>query len=49
MKAAETSPDDAPSEELAQLIRPRTERAIMVFDIALCASIIFVMVRKPFA
>jgi uncharacterized membrane protein SirB2 len=49
MKAAEASPDDAPSEELARLIEPRTEITIMVFDVALWASIIYVMVAKPFA
>jgi uncharacterized membrane protein SirB2 len=49
MKAAEASPDDAPSEELARLLDPRKELFVMVFDIALWASIIYVMVAKPFA
>ena len=49
MKAAEASPADAPSQELARLIDPRTERLVMVVDVALWASMIFVMVRKPFA
>jgi hypothetical protein len=49
MKAAEASPDDAPSPELARLLDPRTERLVMVVDVALWASMIFIMVRKPFA
>jgi uncharacterized membrane protein SirB2 len=49
MKAAEASPDDAPSEELARLIDPGKELAVMVFDIALWAAIVYVMVAKPFS
>ena len=49
MKAAEASPDDAPSDELARLLDPRKELAIMVLDIALWGSIIYVMVAKPFS
>jgi uncharacterized membrane protein SirB2 len=49
MRAAEASPDDAPSEELARLLDPRTETAIILFDIVLWGSLIYVMVAKPFA
>lgn len=47
--AADQSPDEAPSEELARLINPRRETIIMVQDTLLWASIIFVMVVKPFS
>lgn len=48
-KAAEASPDDAPSEELARLLNPRREAVIMVVDTLLWISIIFLMVVKPFS
>jgi uncharacterized membrane protein SirB2 len=49
MKAAEASPDDKPSEELARLLDPRKELFVMLFDVALWGAIIYVMVAKPFA
>jgi MFS family permease len=49
MKAAEASPDDAPSEELARLLDPRKELLVMVLDLALWGSIVYVMVAKPFS
>ncbi len=49
MKAAEASPDDAPSEELARLLDPRMELLVILFDVALWGAIIYVMVAKPFA
>ena len=48
MRAAEASPDDAPSPELARLLDPKLEVVIMALDISLYGTIIYMMVVKPF-
>lgn len=47
--AADASPVDTPSPQLSALIDPGKMRAVMIVDIAVWTSVIFVMVVKPFS
>lgn len=47
LEAAEASPEEAPSPELAALLDRPIDRPMMILDLALWVGIIFVMVIKP--
>jgi uncharacterized membrane protein len=48
-EAAEASPDDTPSGELATLIGARSTWTLNAIDALLWVALIYTMVRKPFA